>query len=83
MIMADSDDLRSIANEPSDVVRIERLTHHIERIRDDQHAMRAAIERMSEAVTRLTLVEGQSQGKRIVADENGYPILQEFSSVDN
>ena len=55
--MADSDDLHSIANEPSDVVRIERLTHHIQRIREDQHAMRAAIERMSEAVTRLTLVE--------------------------
>ena len=54
--MAD-DDLHSIANEPSDVVRIERLTHHIQRIREDQHAMRAAIERMSEAVTRLALVE--------------------------
>ena len=52
-----NDDLHSIANEPSDVVRIERLTHHIQRIREDQHAMRAAIERMSEAVTRLALVE--------------------------
>ena len=55
--MADTDDLHSIANESSDVVRIERLTHHIVRIREDQHAMRAAIERMSEAVTRLALVE--------------------------
>lgn len=52
-----NDDLHSIANEPSDVVRIERLTHHIQSIREDQHAMRAAIERMSEAVTRLALVE--------------------------
>ena len=51
------DDLRSIASEPSDVARVERLTHHIQRIREDQHAMRAAIERMSEAVTRLALVE--------------------------
>lgn len=55
--MADSDDLHSIAKEPNDAVRIERLTHHIRRIREDQHAMRAAIERMSEAVTRLALVE--------------------------
>ena len=52
-----NDDLHSIAREPNDVVRFERLTHHIQRIREDQHAMRAAIERMSEAVTRLALVE--------------------------
>lgn len=51
------DDLHSIAKESSDIVRIARLTHHIQRIREDQHAMRAAIERMSEAVTRLALVE--------------------------
>jgi len=55
--MADSDDLHSIAKEADAVVRIERITHHIQRIREDQHAMRAAIERMSEAVTRLALVE--------------------------
>ena len=55
--MADSDDLHSIAKEPDGVVRLRRLTHHIQRIREDQHAMRAAIERMSEAVTRLALVE--------------------------
>ena len=50
-------DLHTIAKESSDIVRIERITHHIQRIREDQHAMRAAIERMSEAVTRLALVE--------------------------
>lgn len=55
--MTDSDDLHSVAREPSEVLRTERLTHHIQRIREDQHAMRAAIERMSEAVTRLALVE--------------------------
>ena len=57
MIMADYGDLHSIPKEADDVVRIERLTHHIQRIREDQHAMRTAIERMSEAVTRLALVE--------------------------
>ena len=55
--MADTDDLHSIAKEADDAVRIERLTYHIQRIREDQHAMRTAIERMSEAVTRLALVE--------------------------
>ena len=55
--MADSDDLHSIANESNDVIRVERIAHHIQRIREDQHSMRAAIERMSEAVTRLALVE--------------------------
>lgn len=35
--MADSDDLHSIANEANDFVRVERLTHHIQRIREDQH----------------------------------------------
>ena len=52
-----NDDLHSIAQEHDAVVRIERISHHIQRIREDQHAMRAAIERMSEAVTRLALVE--------------------------
>jgi chromosome segregation ATPase len=51
------ENLDNVLNAHSDVVRIERLTHHIQRIREDQHAMRAAIERMSEAVTRLALVE--------------------------
>jgi len=51
------DDLHSIAKEADAVVRIERITHHIQRIREDQHAMRTAIEKMSEAVTRLALVE--------------------------
>lgn len=51
------DDLNSIAKEADDVIRIERISHHIQRIREDQHAMRTAIERMSEAVTRLALIE--------------------------
>jgi response regulator RpfG family c-di-GMP phosphodiesterase len=58
------DDLRSIANEHNTVVVIERLTHHIARVReqqrallDEQRAMRDAITRMSEAITRLALVE--------------------------
>jgi len=58
------DDLNSIAQEHDAVVRIERLTHHIQRIREDQssvkdelRALRDAMQRMSEAVMRLALVE--------------------------
>lgn len=35
-MMTDSADLHSIAQEHDAVVRIERLTHHIQRIREDQ-----------------------------------------------
>ena len=31
-----NDDLYSIATEHNEIVRIERLTHHIQRIREDQ-----------------------------------------------
>lgn len=62
--MADSDDLHSIAKEADDVVRIERLTHHIQRIREDQHAMRAVIERISEAVTRLGAAHADLEHRR-------------------
>jgi hypothetical protein len=51
------DDLNSIAKESNEIIRVERIAHHIQRIREDQHAMRAAIARMSKAVTRLALVE--------------------------
>lgn len=38
-------------------IQIDRLEQDIRRVRDDQHAIRAAIERMSEAVNRIALVE--------------------------
>ena len=52
-----NDDLHSIANEANDVVRIERLTHHIARIRESQDKMEAALGKLADAVTRLALVE--------------------------
>lgn len=51
------EDLDDVLNAHNDVARSERISHHIQRIREDQRAMRAAIERMSEAVTRLAPVE--------------------------
>ena len=72
------DDLHSIANEANEVVRIERITHHIQRIREDQHAMRAAIERMSEAVTRLALVEDRQAAASTAIER----LVQTLEKVD-
>lgn len=64
MTQAFDHDLHNIAREHESAVVIERLTHHIARVREQQQAlleeqrvMREAITRMSEAVTRLALVE--------------------------
>lgn len=72
------DDLHSLASEHDEVVRIDRITHHIQRIREDQHAMRAAIERMSEAVTRLALVEE----RQAVASTAIERIVQSLEKLD-
>lgn len=57
-------ELHSLAKEHDQVVIIERLTHHIARVREqqqalleEQRAMREAITRVSEAITRIALVE--------------------------
>lgn len=71
-------DLRSISKEGSDDVRIERITHDIQHIREDQHAMRSAIERMSEAVTRLALIE-ERQAAASTAIER---IVQSLEKLD-
>lgn len=51
------DDLHSIANEASGVVVIERLTHHIQRIRETQDRMEKSVSQIADALTRLALVE--------------------------
>jgi len=51
------DDLHALSTEHSDVVRIERLTHHIQRIRESMDDMKGSMREMASAVTRLALVE--------------------------
>lgn len=64
----DDEDLRQIASEHSDVMRIERLTHHVQRIREGMDELRTlhkestvkletSMQRMAEAMTRLVLIE--------------------------
>lgn len=38
------ENLDDVLNAHNDIVRIERITHQIQHIREDQHAMRAALE---------------------------------------
>lgn len=52
-----NDDLHSIADEHSEVARIERLTHHMLRIRESVDKMEASMAKMADALTRLALVE--------------------------
>ena len=64
MTQAFDHDLHNIASEHESAVVIERLTHHIARIReglDDmrkgQDELRASMKQLADALTRLTLVE--------------------------
>lgn len=55
------DDLMSAHN---DVVRIERLTHHIQRIREGQDEMRQTLNKLAEAVNRLAVIEERQNQDR-------------------
>lgn len=50
-------DLHDIAKEANNVVAIERLTHHIQRIREAQDRTEKAVSQIADALTRLALVE--------------------------
>ena len=59
-----NDDLYSIATEHNEIVRIERLTHHIALIREGmdemrkgQDELRDSMKQLADALIRLTLVE--------------------------
>lgn len=50
-------DLHDLAKESNEIVRLERLTHHIQRIREGQDEMKQSMQKMADAVSRLALVE--------------------------
>lgn len=59
-----NEDLNDITTAPNEAVQLERLTHHIQRIRERQDEMlkgqeelRRSLAEMAAAITRLTLVE--------------------------
>lgn len=51
------EDLHDIAKEANNAVVIERLTHHIQRIREAQDRTEKAVSQIADALTRLALVE--------------------------
>jgi len=55
--MNERDDLMAISNEHNETVRIERLTHHMLRIRESVDRIDATMVKISDALTRLALVE--------------------------
>lgn len=69
--MKDIDDLTAIATEANDVVRIERLTHHISRIREGMDEMKSAMKEMAQAMTRLALIEERQTNAHAAMDRMG------------
>ena len=51
------DDLHTIAQEHNSVVALERLTHHIARIREAQDRTEKSVSQIADALTRLAIVE--------------------------
>ena len=58
------DDLHQIAKEADDVVRIERLTHHMQRIREGVSEMKEAMKEMAAAINRLAVIEERQNQDR-------------------
>lgn len=72
------DDLHSIASEHDDVVRIERLTHHIRRIRESQDKMETTLGKLADAVNRLAIIE-ERQNQDRAAMERAFNAIAELS----
>ena len=51
------DDLHTIAQEHNNAVALERLTHHIQRIREAQDRTEKSVSQIADALTRLAIVE--------------------------
>ena len=65
--MAASEDFDDLVSAHNDVVRIERLTHHIQRIREGQDEMRQTLNKLAEAVSKLAVIEErQNQDRQAV-----------------
>lgn len=59
-----TDDLQDIVNAHNDTVRIERLTHHMQRIREGVAEMKDAMREMAAAINRLAVIEERQNQDR-------------------
>ena len=59
-----TEDLQDIVNAHNDTVRIERLTHHMQRIREGVAEMKDAMREMAAAINRLAVIEERQNQDR-------------------
>ena len=59
-----TDDLQDIVSAHNDTVRIERLTHHMQRIREGVSEMKDAMREMAAAIDRLAVIEERQNQDR-------------------
>lgn len=76
--MKDTEDLHSIAREHDDVVRIERLTHHMMRIRESVTKMESSMEKMAEAINKLAIIE-ERQNQDRAAMERAFSAIADLA----
>lgn len=76
--MKDTEGLHSIAREHDDVVRIERLTHHMMRIRESVTKMESSMEKMAEAINKLAIIE-ERQNQDRAAMERAFSAIADLA----
>jgi chromosome segregation ATPase len=74
--MNKADDLHLIAQEADETARLERLTHHMARLRDGVTEMKDAMKEMAAAINRLAVIE-----ERQNQDRNA--LERAFNAIEN
>lgn len=73
----DFEDLRTLSQLHSETARIDRLTHHIQRIRESQDKMEATMGKLADAVNRLAIIE-ERQNQDRAAMERAFNAIAEM-----
>lgn len=72
----DFEDLRNLSQLHNETARIERLTHHIQRIRESQDKMEQTMGKLADAVNRLAIIE-ERQNQDRAAMERAFNAIAE------
>lgn len=78
-----AEDLHDIVNAPDETMRIERLAHHIQRIRDGVAEMKDAMREMAAAITRLAVIEERQNQNRAALERAFNAISDVAQKHDN
>lgn len=76
MITSFDQDLHDIAKEHNQVVIVERLTHHIQRIREGMDEMKVTMREMAAAIAKLAVIEERQNQDRAAME-------RAFNAIDN